>query len=670
MLAVATDNGVKVYETATWSVMAYNPVGGKVFKLAWTAGAMVHPDTTYEGLYYAAENGLYFWSTSPLSPLKTFHLQNSTNWSVAVSPNIYFPEVASVASMLDSNRVTLEEFAGGYLPVLEGKPKRNVPSNASSGLFFNEVWGTWWEKPNYLISAYERPPEEYLPSNPMAMNYSPDGNDLAIATSPSPITWRGGEYGSHHLQMDLPDHFLQPVELLDLDWSPDGNYLAAGGSTLAIWDASTGNVLHQLNGHKKYVWSVAYSPDGGLLTSGSEDGTVRLWNTGLGSEVTEIEAHSSGVRGVAWAPVGMNLASAGRDKTLKIWELMDYPDWNVLAPAEIVPAIDLSDVKITGENLERITKLAAIPSQDTFGILINAAYYSPPAISPDGELLAWKEANWDPTWAMRVWNLRTGSIYVIEKETPVGFTPDGAYLVSVGVQGLRYYEWKDRFALKKMISGNFGDRGRLVSGMLSPSGEVLASAGSSEGAVKLWQVAAMMPEQKPLLSLDNPGAPSSVNRMQFSPNTEWLAISYYPGMLVLWRWQDGTHKQTLVWEYGGTVYFAFSPDARYLAVVVDWSWQKENPGLRTIELWELRDGEYVRVRELTTSYYPPGFLSFSSDGDILAAQLSGIEFIRVSDGTVLHVLDDQPYGHAVFSPNGTFIVTSSFDGLAIWGVAP
>jgi WD40 repeat protein len=74
-------------------------------------------------------------------------------------------------------------------------------------------------------------------------------------------------------------------------------------------------------GHSSSIFSLAFSPDGKYLASGSEDRTVKVWNIDSQKEVTTLQGHRYSVRSVAFSPDGKYLASGSDDKTVKLWSV-------------------------------------------------------------------------------------------------------------------------------------------------------------------------------------------------------------------------------------------------------------------------------------------------------------------------------------------------------------
>lgn len=89
--------------------------------------------------------------------------------------------------------------------------------------------------------------------------------------------------------------------------------------TVRIWDTATGAVLKTLDGHTGAVSSVAFSLDGALLASGSDDNTVRLWDTVTGMALKTLEGHTDCVISVAFSGNGALLASSSYDDTVRLW---------------------------------------------------------------------------------------------------------------------------------------------------------------------------------------------------------------------------------------------------------------------------------------------------------------------------------------------------------------
>jgi hypothetical protein len=185
-------------------------------------------------------------------------------------------------------------------------------------------------------------------------------------------------------------------------FSPDGTILASGGQdgTVRTWDVQTGEQRAQLTGHTRPVTSVAFSPDGTILASGSQDGTVRTWDTGTGDQRVQLTGHTGPVSSVAFSPDGTILASSAG--SVRIWDVR------------------------TGEQRVQLTG--------------HTGPVSSVAFSPDGTILA--SGSQDGTvW---IWDVRTGEQRIpltghTGPVTWVAFSPDGTILASSGDRSIRIW---------------------------------------------------------------------------------------------------------------------------------------------------------------------------------------------------------------------------------------
>jgi len=109
-------------------------------------------------------------------------------------------------------------------------------------------------------------------------------------------------------------------------FSPDGLHLASGSydHTVQLWDAISGAPIIKLEGHSDWVMTVAFSPDGLYLASGSRDHTLQLWDAISGTSIATLEGHSNVVQEVTFSLDGFTLISHSDMETFT-WDLTSQP---------------------------------------------------------------------------------------------------------------------------------------------------------------------------------------------------------------------------------------------------------------------------------------------------------------------------------------------------------
>ena len=113
-----------------------------------------------------------------------------------------------------------------------------------------------------------------------------------------------------------------PSPVWSVAFSPDGRHIVSGSSdhTIQVWDAQTGAQVGKLQGHTDSVRSVAFSPDGRHIVSGSADHTIRVWDAQTGAQVgNPLQGHTS-VWSVALSPDGRYIVS-GSHCIIQVWDV-------------------------------------------------------------------------------------------------------------------------------------------------------------------------------------------------------------------------------------------------------------------------------------------------------------------------------------------------------------
>jgi WD40 repeat protein len=395
--------------------------------------------------------------------------------------------------------------------------------------------------------------------------------------------------------------------------SPDGKTVLTGSSDqIAKLSDLQGNLIRVFKGHTGKIFSVAFSPDGRKVLTGSSDFTSRLWD--LSGNLLQIyKGHTSAILSVTFSPDGQNILSGSYDNTARLFDLSG--------------------------NLIRIFKghTNAITSV---------------AFSPDGKDVI--TGSLDNT--VRLWNSNGSLIHIFKNPLAenmrdgiwaVSFSPDGNKILSGNYNGTACL-WNLH---GELISQFKGHSSGIRSVAFSPDG-LKVLTGSEDQSTKLWDLHGNLLQTVT-------GQDGSVYSALFFPDGKKIITASADMSARIWYLQ-GNLLQIIGEQKNPVTSVVYSPDGQKILSISD-----DN----TIRLWNLH-GDLIKLFRGHSSIITS--VAFSPDGQkIVSGSYDNTARLWDIDGNLIQVFKGHiyPVTSVAFSPDGQKILTGSDDYTArLWDI--
>ena len=425
-----------------------------------------------------------------------------------------------------------------------------------------------------------------------------------------------------------------------------------------LWDLDFGRQLHQLNSHTAWVRSIAFTPDGKILASGSGDRTIRLWNVETAQCLQILTGHTSGIQSLAFNRDGTLLVSGGNDKTVRLWNIQTGQCLKVL-PGHTnnitfvsFHAFDEKLITASTDNTVRLWDISTGECLQIFNIPIN--WLLAIALSHDGILATGSDGN-----AVKFWDMSNGECI---KTLPdynsfvwtVAFSNDDKTIVT-GSEDNTIKIWDVESGECLQTLREHQQRVWLVD--LHPDNQTLLSI-SEDQTIKLWDISS----RRCLKTLK--GYSNWILSLAFSPDNQTLASSSQDGKVRLWDIQTGECNLILEGHENLVSSVIFAP--QHLLDCLLASGSDDN----TIKIWN-HQGECLKTLQGHDDWVYS--VAFSPNGNLVASgsRDNTVKIWDCSTGECFSTL----IGHCdrvksvAFHPSGNILATASDDRtIKIWDV--
>jgi WD40 repeat protein len=353
-------------------------------------------------------------------------------------------------------------------------------------------------------------------------------------------------------------------------FSPDGKLAASASENVILWDTRTQTKIATLE-EDSLVWSVCFSPDGRWLVSTHTDGAILVWDVAERQRVANLNEHSGAVYAVAYSSDGKRIASTGEDSSIIIWNAATGQKEAVL----IGHKSKSNGVAFLPDG-ERVVSCGFQEASILWDIARGAAlqtFVSPRpdmkgsngfAVSPDGRWVASSHG---------VYDIADGrpSCFFIDKIK--NDNPDDDWLaMSSQIYGLAFSNDGRLLAGSTVYQGHIGivdtenwevvahtqsPDSPFISVSFSPDGKYLA-AGDDNGKVELWNVTPLK-----LIAVMGRHA-ARVKSVAFSPDGNQVVSSSDDKTIALWNVGSRSLATRIGTHVAPVRSVAFSPDGKHI----------------------------------------------------------------------------------------------------------